>query len=263
MARHSPIAAALAAVLFLLAPTPLPAAEPVDLELVLAVDISSSVNYNEYRLQMAGTAAAFRDDALIDAIRRAAPHGIAVALVQWSGTGEQRVVVGWTQVDNGISAAAFADRIDGANRAFRGSQTDIGDALRFAAGLFGDNGYLAPRHIIDISGDGRANQGGHPGAGRDAALARGVTVNGLAIRSDVPTLDRYYLDNVSGGPASFVRSVDRFEDFATAILDKLIVEIAGIPIADWDPGPGTRPAYAAASTPARKAARLAPSDGLR
>ena len=128
-------------------------------------------HYDATTVQMAGTAAAFRDDALIDAIRRAAPHGIAVALVQWSGAGEQWVVVGWTHVDDSISAAAFADRIDGANRAFRGSQTDIGDALRFAAGLFGDNDYLAPRHVIDISGDGRANQGGHPGAGRDAALA--------------------------------------------------------------------------------------------
>ena len=179
-------------------------------------------------------------------------------LVQWSGTGEQWVVVGWARIDDGASAAAFADTIDDVNRAFRGSQTDIGDALRFAAGLFAYNGYLAPRQIIDVSGDGRANQGGPPAAGRDAALARGLTVNGLAVRSDVPTLDGYYLENVIGGPAAFALSADDFDDFAAAILGKLITEIAGIPIAAAD-----RPAYAVASTPARKAVRLAPSDGLR
>jgi hypothetical protein len=258
MARFFSLSAALVAALLALPATPARAMTPVDLELLLAVDISSSVSYDEYRLQMAGYADAFRSDTLVDAIRRAAPRGIAAALVQWSGTGEQWVVVDWARIDDGASATAFADRIEGANRAFRGSQTDIGDALRFAAGLFADNGYLSPRQIIDVSGDGRSNQGGAPGAGRDAALARGLTVNGLAVRSDVPTLDGYYLDNVIGGPASFALSADSFEDFAAAILGKLIVEIAGIPVADRD-----WPAYVAASTPARKAARLAPREALR
>jgi len=258
MTRLSPASAALAAAFLILPSSPLRAAEPVDLELVLAVDISSSVSYDEYRLQMAGYTAAFRDDALVDTIRRATPRGIAATLVQWSGTGEQWIVVGWAHVHDGASAAAFADRIEGANRAFRGSQTDIGGAVRFAAGLFADNGYLSPRQVIDVSGDGRANQGDSPAAGRDAALANGLTVNGLAVRSDVPTLDSYYLDNVIGGPAAFALSVDGFDDFAAAILGKLITEIAGIPIAS-----SNLPAYDLASTPARKAARLAPSDGLR
>ena len=257
MARFLPLSAALAALLVL--PAAAPRAEtPVDLELVLAVDISSSVNFDEYRLQMAGYAAAFRDDALVDAIRRGAPHGVATALVQWSGTGEQRVAVAWRLIDDAATAAAFADRIDAAHRAFRGGQTDIGDAIAFAAGLFADNGYLSPRQIIDVSGDGRTNQGAPPAAARDAALAHGLTVNGLAVRGDVPTLDGYYLDHVIGGPASFALAADDFDDFAAAILGKLITEIAGIPIASAD-----APAYVAASTPARKAARLAPSDGLR
>lgn len=210
--------------------SPASAAEIVDLELVLALDVSSSVNFNEYRLQMQGYADAFADARLQQAITEFAPDGVAVALVHWAGAAEQRAVVDWRLVRNPSDAAAFAESVAQVPRAYPGSRTAIGAALRFGAGLFADNGFDGRRRVIDLSGDGRNNDGEMPAAVRDA-VAGAVTINTLAIRSDVPALAVYYRDNVIGGPGAFVQSVDRFEDFGAAILSKLVDEIRGVPIA--------------------------------
>ncbi len=233
MRRHA-IAAVVVTSLSFLTSAP-GAAEPVDQELVLAVDTSSSVSFHEYRLQMDGYAAAFRDRALVDAIEQAVPRGIAVTLIHWSSASEQRIVVDWSRIHDVASAAAFAEQIAAAHRIFLVGQTDIGAALDYAAGLFPDNGFESVRQTIDISGDGRSNQGEFPTAARDRAVARGIIINGLAILSDVDLLDRYYLDNIIGGTGSFSIAVDEFEDFGGAIVLKLITEIVGNTIAEAAP----------------------------
>jgi hypothetical protein len=235
MVRSIGAVAIVAAAITLSTATSAGAGEAVDQELVLAVDTSSSVAYHEYRLQMDGYAAAFRDPSLIRAIRDSAPRGIAVALVHWSSTDEQTVAVDWTRVHDTTSAAAFADRIAMTIRRFLTGQTDIAAAIDFAVRILDENGYEAARRTIDISGDGRSNQGRPPLEARDDAVSRGVTINGLAILSDVETLDRYYLDNVIGGPGAFSVSVADFEDFQGAVLLKLINEIRGNAIAEAAP----------------------------
>ena len=223
------------------------AAEPVDLELVLAIDSSASVNYDEFRLQMLGLAKAFRDPAVVNAIRSAAPDGIAVSLVEWSGSIDQAQVIGWHKVSDTASAEAFAARIDAAPRAVLGGATGVGSAMIYASGLFKDNGFEGRRRVIDISGDGTSNDGPWPGAVRDDVLALGITVNGLAIINEERRLDAYYLAAVAGGPGSFVLIADDYEDFSRAIRLKLITEITGAPIARA-PGGGMAVARAAVST---------------
>ncbi len=210
---------------------------PVDLELVLAIDASASVSYDEFNLQMAGLARAFRDPAVIRAIETAAPNGIAVSLVQWSGPGAQALGVDWTLVRDRASARAFADRIDATPRLVTGGGTAIGDAVLAALRLFERNGFAGARRVIDVSGDGAANQGAPPEAARAAAQAAGVTINGLAILTDEPGLDRYYEKAVIEGAASFVLVADDFADFARAIRLKLILEATGAPMARRSPSP--------------------------
>ncbi|MCP4329567.1 MAG: DUF1194 domain-containing protein [Alphaproteobacteria bacterium] len=258
MISRSGIALAVLAPIILWLVSPSLAAQRVDQELVLAVDTSSSVSYREYRFQMEGYAAAFRNQTLIDTIFEAAPDGVAVALVHWSGAREQRVAVEWTRVHDAASALGFAERIALTRRTFLTGQTDIAAAIRYATRLFPNNPFDGPRWTIDISGDGRSNQGEHPVAARDEAVSSGIVINGLPILSDVKLLDRYYLDNVIGGTGSFALTADRFEDFEVAVLKKLINEIAGNAIADSGPPP-----YSAESTPAMKLTRLSPSDRLR
>ena len=181
------------------------AAEPrvsVELELVLAVDTSASVDSRQFDLQMTGLAEAFRDPRVIAAVRRSG--GIAVTLVQWGGPGSQAVSVAWAHLFDADSAAGFAAAVAGSRRRFLIEETAIAPLLYFATGLFDDNGFDGRRRVIDVSGDGPSNTGVHPGIMRDWVVATGITVNGLAILDEHAVVDRHYRDHVIGGPGAFV-----------------------------------------------------------
>ncbi len=208
------------------------AAKQVDLELLLAVDVSPSVSHAEYTLQMDGLAAAFRHPAVIGTIRAAAPNGVAVGLMQWAGPDDQSLSVAWTEVHDEVSAAAFAARIEAVSRLPTGGGTAIGDALDRGIALLTGNGFDGARQVIDVSGDGRTNRGASPAPVRTSAVAAGITVNGLAILNEDVTLDSYYSGSVIGGPAAFVVVADDFDDFAQAIRKKLLIEIGGALVAD-------------------------------
>ncbi len=211
---------------------------PVDLELVLAVDVSSSVSTDEFELQMRGLADAFRDPEVVQAIHASGDLGIAVALIQWSDNRRQFLGVDWTVVRDAESAEAFSEEIAGTPRLVVGGGTAIGGALLYGMRQFDNNGFVGRRKVIDVSGDGRTNQGRPDGPLRDAAVARGITINGLAILNEEPTLDRYYIANVIGGTGAFVMTANDFRAYALAILAKLIREIAGAPVATRPLPPG-------------------------
>jgi len=204
---------------------------PVDLELVLAVDASSSVSAGEFNLQMQGLAEAFRNPAVQGAVRAAGDLGVAVAMVQWSDNRKQTLAIDWRVVWDEASADAFAREIDNTPRYLIGGGTAIGGAVNFSAYQLRINRFDGRRKVIDVSGDGRTNQGSNPARARDAAVAEGITINGLAILNEDGLVDRHYLANVIGGTGSFVLVADDYSDFARAILEKLIKEIAGVPIA--------------------------------
>lgn len=236
------------AVLGLLAVAQRPAAaEEVDLELVLAVDTSGSVDPVEARLQRGGYVTAFTDRRVVDAIVRGTIGRIAVTYFEWAGPGFQRILVPWRIIDGPESAASFAAEIEDNNFvSMRG--TSISGAIDFAAPLFDANAFEGLRRVIDVSGDGVNNGGRWVQTARDQAVAKGIVINGLAILGDgpggggggggdfdrgfgwrynVPDLDKYYEENVIGGPGAFVVVAKDFGAFADAIVAKLIREIAG------------------------------------
>jgi hypothetical protein len=207
---------------------------PVDVELVLAVDISYSMDYDELALQREGYILALTSEQFIDALRRGPLGKIAVTYVEWAGSGEQQVVVPWQVIDSPASADSYAERLKNApiRRAYR---TSISGALKFSAELFGTN-YKGIRRVIDVSGDGTNNQGDLVEPTRDDVLRKGITINGLPIMLktplasmiDVPDLDVYYEDCVIGGPGAFLVPVRERHQFADAIRNKLVLEVAGI-----------------------------------
>jgi hypothetical protein len=206
------------------------AAEPpvVDLALVLSVDASRSVSNSRYDLQRRGFAAAFENDAVINAIASGERQAIAVTLVEWSGLDEQTQVVDWTILFDRASARAFAAAILESPRTYEGF-TSISGAIEFSAALFSGLHADAQRKVIDVSGDGRNNAGRSSALARDEAVAKGITINGLAITAVDPDLERHYLDEVVGGPGSFLTAALNFEAFPHAILSKLVREIATAP----------------------------------
>ena len=206
------------------------AVTPVDLELMLAVDVSSSVDSAEYDLQMLGLSEAFRQEAVHSAILAAGSLGIAVAVAHWSDLHEQSLAVDWTLIRDPASAIAFADRIRDTKRNVSGSQTAITGALEFSLQQLESNDFEGARRVIDVSGDGRANSGDHPMAIRDLAVSRGVVVNGLAILNEEPFVDSYYQYSVIGGVGAFLMTAADYEDFAKAILEKLVREIELPPV---------------------------------
>jgi hypothetical protein len=207
----------------------------VDLELVLAVDASSSVSSDEFNLQIQGLAEAFRDPRVLQAIRASGDLGVAVSLFQWSDSRKQILAVDWTLVTDVDQAVAFADEVSDTPRFLIGGSTAIGGALKFAIRLIVDNDYNGRRRVIDLSGDGRANQGTRPAPLRDAAVDLGITINGLAILNEDPVVADYYRSNVIGGTGAFIMTANDYESYALAILIKLIREIAGAPIARAPP----------------------------
>lgn len=202
---------------------------PVDLELVLAVDCSRSIDDEEFALQVEGYAAAFRHPAVLRAIQSGERRAIAVTYVQWAGPFLQNQALGWTLISDGESAVEFAERFQAAPRAFQGGGTSLSGAIDFSRTLFPKSGFAGKRRVIDISGDGINNSGRLSSSARDDAVREGITVNGLAITTEVAALDEYFRQNVIGGDGSFVIEVEDFTSFAQGILNKLIREIAQLP----------------------------------
>lgn len=209
----------------------------VDLELVLAADISFSVDEEEAKRQREGYLAALRSQEVIDAILSGPEGAIATSYVEWADDNTQRMVADWTLIRNEADALAFADRVRAAPFV-QGRYTAIGSAITACVGMINDNEYDGFRKIIDISGDGPQNQGKSLPIARALAAASDITVNGLPVlpmdrnpwRPKVKVdVDQYYRDNVIVGAAAFVAPAEGFEDFKDAILKKLILEIAWIP----------------------------------
>ena len=217
----------LAALLALTAP-PARAAES-DLALVMAIDVSGSIDPGEYRLQHEGIARAFETPAALAAIA-GGPHGaIDVTVIEWSDRDKQVMIVPWTRVSDKASATTFAAQVRAAHRTSAGL-TSIGDALLAAAAAFKTLDDHPARRIVDLSGDGIANIGPKPADVRDALVAQGITINGLAILQNEPWLSSYYDQNVVGGRGSFLLDVEGYKSFAQAMQEKLINEIAARPV---------------------------------
>ena len=213
------------------------AAEQVDLLLVLAADVSRSVDSGKFQLQREGYAAAISDPRVLDAIRSGRNGRIGVTFVEWSGVGSQRVVIDWTTIGDAESAKGFGDRLLEAPRSFA-DRTSISAAIEFAMGQLARAPYESARRTIDVSGDGTNNAGRDVALAREDALAHGVTINGLVILSETPLpwnpdhtnppggLENYYRNNVIGGPGAFVLAAQNFNSFGQAIVKKMIAEVA-------------------------------------
>jgi hypothetical protein len=206
--------------------------EQVDLALCLAVDASSSVDFDEFALMLGGTAAALRD-ASVAAALSGGPHGAAaLALLLWSGPGAQAVAVPWTRLDGPAAAAAFADLVENAPRLVPPGATALGEGMAAGLALLAACPAAASRLVLDVSGDGRHNQGRPPGPVRDIGVAAGVTINALAVLNEEPDLLDHYLAEVIGGPGAFAMPTPDYAAFAEAIRAKLLRETAaGVPIA--------------------------------
>ncbi len=208
--------------------------QKVDVELVLAVDVSWSMDHGEQEIQREGYAAAFRSEAVQRAIMEGGYGRIAVTYIEWAGIFSQSIVVPWALIDSKASAEAFAYRL-ATEEPERQRRTSIASALDFIAPLFDRNGFDGRRRVVDISGDGPNNQGRIVTAARDAAVARGITINGLPLMtsgggfgwSAIPDLDRYYTDCVIGGPSAFIIPVNDWSQFPEAVRRKLVLELAG------------------------------------
>ena len=204
---------------------PVTAAERVSTELVLAVDVSLSVNDIEFALQMQGIAAAFRDPEVI-ALIEGHEHGVAIVMTQWSGSRHAEVPLPWRRLSDRASVIAYADAVGQMPRAQFGNLTGLGNAISFASELLADNEFEGEERKIDVSGDGRSNSGPEPGEARLAAMAENITINGLAIAADDPALPAYYAENVIGGPGAFVMVAKDFNAFGEAFRRKLKRELS-------------------------------------
>jgi len=206
----------------------------VDVELVLAVDISYSMDPEELTLQREGYVAAITSPEFLNALRSGMHARVAVTYVEWAGVLEQKIVVPWRLIDGPATADAVAAEIMRAplRRAYR---TSISGVLNFAIPLFDGNGFRGIRRVVDVSGDGTNNQGPLVTLARDDVLAKGITINGLPIMlkrpnpatMDIPNLDIYYEDCVIGGPGAFVIPIRERDKFKEATRTKLVLEIAG------------------------------------
>lgn len=197
-----------------------------DIVLALMVDASGSVNQKRFELQRRGYADAFRNKQVLNAIRGGSTGSIAVIMVQWTGPEMQALAVPWTLIKDEASANAFADAIDAAPRQLFGGGTSVSGAIDHAMLLLPAAPYRGLKRVIDISGDGSNNRGRDVRDARDDAVRSGVVINGLPIVSVEYDLDKYYFDNVIGGPGAFIVPADSYDNFEQAIVRKLVLEIA-------------------------------------
>jgi hypothetical protein len=213
------------------------AAESVDVALVLVTDVSRSIDDSEFQLEKQGYAAALTDAKVIAAIKGGLAGSIAVAYVEFASSYEVRTVLDWSVIRDGASAKDFATRLAAAPRSFWG-RTAISAGVDRAVQLIAESGYETPRHVIDVCGDGTNNAGREITDARDDAVKGGIVINGLAIINDHPVswtfahvqppggLAKYYRENVTGGPGSFVQEIHDFHAFGEAMTRKLVTEIA-------------------------------------
>ena len=212
----------------------------VDAAIVLAADVSRSIDDEEFALERRGYGEAIQSQQLLDAISTGAHGAIALAYVEWAGDGEERVVVDWAVIRGATDARAFVAALTAAPRSFIG-RTAIGPAIDFSFALFAESAFEASRRVIDVSGDGTSNQGRLVTEARDAAVGAGAVINGLAIynrkaaamggylamHTNPPGgLAQYYRENVIGGPGAFVVPIDDFRSFGQAMMRKLVNEVA-------------------------------------
>jgi uncharacterized protein DUF1194 len=205
----------------------------VDVELVLAVDVSYSMDPEELALQREGYVEALTSPEFLNALKQGIHGRVAIAYFEWASAIDQKLVLPWRMIDGEASAREVAAQINRApiRRLYR---TSISGALTFAAALFDENGFRGMRRVIDVSGDGTNNQGPPVAITRDEVLAKGMTINGLPIMLkrpnpstlDIPNLDVYYEDCVIGGPGAFVVPIQEREKFRDAIRTKLVLEVA-------------------------------------
>lgn len=229
----------IAALMLAFAPLVQPAAAQeniVDIELVLAVDVSLSMSPDELEIQRAGYAAALTDERVLQAIRDGVHGRIAVTYFEWAGETVQHIMVPWTVIASREEAEAVVRQLS-ANPPNSARRTSISGALGFAADLFAESGMRGTKRVIDISGDGPNNQGGLIEPVRDMIVAQGITINGLPLMTngglasayDVDDLDLYYASCVIGGPGAFMIPVNEWSQFPEAIRRKLVLELAAAP----------------------------------
>jgi hypothetical protein len=199
---------------------------PVDLQLVLAVDASGSVDQWRFELQQRGYVAAFREPRVLRAIQSGAMQAIAVTMVQWTGPALQMQVLPWTLINDVATAHAFAAAIAATPRQLFSGGTSISGAIDYAVPLMSESQFKGARRVIDVSGDGVNNRGRSAASARDDAVRAGIIINGLPILALEPDLDRYFSDHVIGGPGAFAIAAKSYDTFAEAILKKLIREMA-------------------------------------
>jgi len=223
-----------------LLPLQVRAAEPVDLLLVLAADVSRSVTEPKFKLQREGAAAAITHPDVVRAIMAGPNRRIAVCFIEWATTGMQNIVVEWTAVGDAASARSFGDRLVEAPRSFAGS-TSLSGAIDFSVSQLERAPFEAERRVIDISGDGNNNSGRPVTDARDEALAKGITINAVVILTPLNEsfrpehtnpaggLEKYFQDNVIGGPGAFTVVAENHESFGRALTKKLVREIAALP----------------------------------
>jgi Protein of unknown function (DUF1194) len=221
----------------------------VDIELILAVDVSYSMDLDELAVQREGYAEAIQSKEFLQALKTLPNGKVAVTYFEWAASNDQKIIIPWRVIDGPESADAVADEIL-KTPVRRASRTSISGAIYFAMPLFDQDPYRGLRRVIDISGDGPNNNGAPVTGARDEALSKGITINGLPIMvkepsystMDIDNLDWYYEDCVIGGPGSFVVSIKDREKFKEAIRTKLLLEVAGkeperriVPVADKEP----------------------------
>lgn len=210
--------------------TPVADAAPVDVALVLAVDMSGSMDIEEAQVQRMGYVEALRHPDFINAVTAGLNGRIAISYFEWAGSVNETSVVNWRLIDDAQDAAELAEHL-ASRPVFTRRGTSISNAITFASKLIAANPYEAMRRVVDISGDGPNNLGPPVDPARNAAVASGIIINGLAIiirpSAGTASLDRYYADCVIGGPGSFVLPVHQPEDFAVAIRQKLVMEVSG------------------------------------
>jgi Ca-activated chloride channel family protein len=201
--------------------------EQVDLALVLAVDGSASVGYDEFGLIAGGMAAALRDPTVQAGLTSGKAGTSLLSLLLWSGVGQQDVITGWTRVASAADIDAFADAVDNMPRTIRAGQTAIGEALLASLTLLAQVPSVPARSVVDVIGDGRSNEGIAPGPIRDRMAAADITINGLCILHEEPDLLDSYTREVIGGPGAFAVTCARFADFTEAMRQKLMREVNG------------------------------------